>query len=71
MRSTSLTLLELTSAPRGVRDVLNGVPAGSREDVVLDEEAAVLAEEYVSAGVRTRRQWVDAQHIVNLQRIHG
>lgn len=60
---SDLTLLELKSAPAAVRGVLNIVPAESREDVVLDEDAASLAEAYVLAGVLTKKQWFDAQHI--------
>ena len=60
---SDLTLLELAQAPVAVREVLDRVPEGSRERVELTESAAALAQAYVKAGVVTRRQLVDAQHI--------
>ena len=60
---SDLTLLELAQAPVAVREVLDRVPEGNRERVDLTESAAALAQAYVKAGVVTRRQLVDAQHI--------
>jgi len=60
---SDLTLLELARAPVAVREVLDRVPGRNRERVELTESAAALAQAYVKAGVVTRRQFVDAQHI--------
>lgn len=60
---SDLTLLELKSAPAAVREVLDAVRAEFREDILMDEEAASLAEDYLVAGVLSRKQWFDAQHI--------
>lgn len=46
-----------------MQQVLDRVPERNRERVDLTEEAAALAQEYLKAGVVTRRQFVDAQHI--------
>jgi hypothetical protein len=60
---SDLTLLELTQAPVAVWEVLDRVPERNRERVELTESAAALAQAYLKAGVVTRRQLVDAQHI--------
>src|SRR2546427_7376546 len=60
---SDLTLLELTNAPLAVQRVLDRIPQRNRERVELTEAAAALAREYLQAGVVTRGQLVDAQHI--------
>ena len=60
---SDLTLVELAQAPAAVQRVLDRVPEHNRERVELTESAAALAQEYLKAGVVTRRQLVDAQHI--------
>ncbi len=60
---SDLTLIELAQAPVAVQQVLDRVPERHREVVELTESAAALAQAYLKAGVVTRRQLVDAQHI--------
>jgi hypothetical protein len=60
---SDLTLLELQGAPARVRAVLVEVPEAHREYVELTEEAAVLAQRYIDAGVIGAAKRVDAQHI--------
>lgn len=60
---SDLTLLELQGAPEEVRAVVEGIPAGNREDVELTSEARDLADAYISAGVVVPSKLVDAQHI--------
>jgi hypothetical protein len=60
---SDLTLLELQDAPPRVRAVLGDIPVVHREDVELTEEAATLAERYITAGVVVATKRVDAQHI--------
>ncbi|MGE0822348.1 MAG: PIN domain protein [Candidatus Binatia bacterium] len=60
---SDLTLLELQDAPPRVRTALDEIPLAHREDVELTEEAAMLAERYIVAGVVVATKRVDAQHI--------
>ena len=60
---SSLTSLELLSAPAAVRAVLEEVPETHREYVELTEEAAALAHRYVDSGVIGTTNRIDAQHI--------
>jgi hypothetical protein len=60
---SDLTLVELQDAPARVRAVLEEIPLAYREDVELTEEAATLAEWYITAGVVVASKRVDAQHI--------
>ena len=60
---SDLTLLELQGAPASVRAVLEEVPEVHREYVELTEEAALLAQRYIDAGVIGAAKRVDAQHI--------
>ena len=46
-----------------MRAVLEEVPAEHREYVELTEEAAILAQRYIDAGVIVATKRVDAQHI--------
>lgn len=60
---SDLTLAELDAAPPQVRSVLGSVPTESIEEVVFGEEAANLADHYISAGVVGAASLEDAQHI--------
>jgi hypothetical protein len=60
---SDLTLVELQDAPARVRAMLEEIPLAYREDVELTEEAAILAERYITAGVVVASKRVDAQHI--------
>ena len=60
---SEITLLELERAPEDVRAVLDRVPEAYREEIELTEEAAELAEYYISAGAVSDKQRTDAQHI--------
>lgn len=60
---SDLTLLEIRLAPMEVTRYLDTVPASAREIVELSEEASVLADSYLRAGVLAPTKLVDAQHI--------
>lgn len=60
---SDLTLVELQDAPANVRAVLEEVPEAHREYVELTEEATILAQQYIDAGVIGATKRVDAQHI--------
>ena len=60
---SSLTSLELLSAPADVRAVVEEVPKAHREYVEMTAEAAMLAEHYMDSRVIGPANRVDAQHI--------
>ncbi|MEW5937517.1 MAG: PIN domain protein [Candidatus Thermoplasmatota archaeon] len=60
---SEITWLELRRAPDDVRSVVEGIPKTSIENVELTEEAATLANAYVSDGVLDKSKIADAQHI--------
>ncbi len=60
---SSLTSLELRSAPAAVRAVIEEVPEAHREYVELTDEAAALADCYIDSRVISTANRVDAQHI--------
>ena len=60
---SSLTLLELASAPAAVQAALSRVPEADREYVELTEDAVVLADLYIDAGAIGAKNRADAQHI--------
>ena len=60
---SSLTLLELASAPAAVQAALSRVPEADREYVELTEDAVVLANLYIDAGAIGVKNRADAQHI--------
>ncbi len=60
---SDLTMLELSLAPAEVRTALDEVPEAHREYVGLTEEAALLAQRYVTEKVIGGAKQVDAQHI--------
>ncbi len=60
---SSLTLLELASAPAAVQAALGRVPEADREYVELTEDAVVLANLYIDAGAIGAKNRADAQHI--------
>ena len=60
---SSLTLLELASAPAAVQAALSRVPEADREYVELTEDAVVLANLYIDAGAIGAKNRADAQHI--------
>ncbi|HEY4592774.1 MAG TPA: PIN domain protein [Thermoanaerobaculia bacterium] len=68
---SDLTVQELAAAPEEVRSHLGTVPEQHIEVLQLDAEAKELAEAYIAEGVIMERMRADAQHIVNLYRIHG
>ncbi|MBI2840735.1 MAG: PIN domain protein [Acidobacteria bacterium] len=67
---STLTVQELAAAPDEVRRHLASVPEAHIETLQLDAEARELAEAYIAEGVITAKMRADAQHIVNLHRIH-
>ena len=68
---STLTVQELAAAPDEVRRHLAAVPEACIETLQLDAEAGELAEAYIAEGVISAKMRADAQHIVNLYRIHG
>ena len=60
---SDITLAELESAPKAVRDVLLPVPKEHMELIEFTEEAGDLAETYLKEGVVPQKSRVDAQHI--------
>lgn len=60
---SNLTVQELAAAPLHVRQHLFDVPEKHIETLLLDEEAAALAEAYIAEGVTSSKMRIDAQHI--------
>lgn len=60
---SDLTLRELEEAPEEVRQNLSALPMESVEYVFLSNEALTLADAYISQGVVTEKNLIDAQHI--------
>jgi predicted nucleic acid-binding protein len=60
---SDLTLQELETAPKNVKDLYQSIPTAFIEYVTLDEEAKFLANKYIEEEVLTRKSFVDAQHI--------
>ena len=60
---SSLTLLELASAPAAVQAALSRVPEADHEYVELTEDAVVLANLSIDAGALGAKNRADAQHI--------
>lgn len=60
---SDLTRAELLTAPLAVRQILESIPDKHILPVKLTAEAAALAEAYISHGVLTSGNKIDAQHI--------
>ncbi|MBI4232314.1 hypothetical protein HY605_03720 [Candidatus Peregrinibacteria bacterium] len=60
---SDIVATELDKAPQNVKDAYANLPDDAVEDVELDEEAEVLAEEYIKANVITRASINDAYHV--------
>ena len=60
---SNLTLAELAGAPPQVREILQTVPESTLEEVIFDQEASELAQEYLAAGVIGATHLEDARHI--------
>ena len=60
---SDLTRRELEGAPENVRKRLLSLPIESIENVLLTEEAELLAQRYIHDGVVTEKHIIDAQHI--------
>ena len=58
-----MTLKELEEAPTKVRKIIEEIPTVYKEYVTLDNEAKVLARNYIEENVATEDFLVDAQHI--------
>jgi len=63
MMISDLTLSELENAPPRVRERFNCVPSGNIRYVELTAEARQLADDYLSEGVVSPKNQVDARHI--------
>ena len=59
---STLTMVELRSAPAAVRAFVEGVPNAHRESIEMTAEAATRAERYVDAGAIGDANRIDAQH---------
>ncbi len=60
---SDLTLAELGAAPGEVQEVVAAVGVDNIEEIDFNEEAADLADQYISAGVIGPASLADAQHI--------
>jgi predicted nucleic acid-binding protein len=60
---SNLTLVELSSAPAKVTEVLKSVPSEFVEEVAASPRAILLANAYMRAGVFPRKSEDDALHI--------
>jgi hypothetical protein len=60
---SDLTLKELENAPAHVKEILGKIPDGSKEYVLLSEEAKKLSLSYIEEGVVSKNYLIDAQHI--------
>ncbi|MCX6149003.1 MAG: hypothetical protein NTX22_00600 [Ignavibacteriales bacterium] len=60
---SDLLNLELINAPRRVRELLNKFPKNCFEYVIFTEEAADLADKYVTEGVVGKTSIEDCRHI--------
>jgi len=60
---SDLTLRELDNAPTHVREILGKIPDGSKEYILLGEEAKKLALSYIDEEVVSKNYLIDAQHI--------
>jgi len=60
---SDLTRRELEKAPENVKKRLSSIPEGNVENILLTEEAEVLAQNYVDDGVVSIKHIADAQHI--------
>lgn len=66
---SDVTLAELEFAPDAVREIIELLPAESKESILKDKLCEKLAELYVNDGAITRRFYEDALHIA-LATIH-
>lgn len=64
---SDITFVELESAPKRVRVMLDEIPENQVELVRFSPEASALAEAYINAGVITRT-WESTHNILRLQR---
>lgn len=60
---STLTLQELNCAPAHVRELLKDIPKGNKIEIEFSEEAAQLAQRYISGNVIRASSRIDAQHI--------
>ncbi|MEW5937857.1 MAG: PIN domain protein [Candidatus Thermoplasmatota archaeon] len=60
---SDLTLREVEDAPKHVKAVIEDISAEHKEFVVLNEEAKILAKQYITEGAISKNYLVDAQHI--------
>lgn len=60
---SQLSLDELQPAPPAVKRVLEAIPSEHIERVNINEEAEMLAEAYIAAGVLSKKGRADALHI--------
>ncbi len=60
---SDLMLREVEDAPEKVREIIINIPDASKEYVILNDEAKILARHYIEEDVVTENYLVDAQHI--------
>jgi len=62
---SSTSLLELSRAPKQVRDLLKSLPEDSIEIVDISDEIESLRDAYINAGVIEEANIFDAEHIAS------
>jgi hypothetical protein len=60
-----ITYDELQGAPEHMRQLIEEMPAGSYENIVMDQEIIKLAEAYISAGALGPTMENDALHVAS------
>ena len=60
---SDLTIQELEFAREEVRSLVALIPESNRVDIIVDDEAIKLAENYITEGALTNKSYNDALHI--------
>jgi predicted nucleic acid-binding protein len=60
---SDLTVQELEFAREEVRNLISRIPEANRVDVIIDDQAIQLAENYITEGALTNKSYNDALHI--------
>ena len=60
---SDLTAQELEFAREEIRNLIIDIPETNRVDIIVDDEAIKLAENYITEGALTNKSYNDALHI--------
>jgi predicted nucleic acid-binding protein len=60
---SAITYSEIQGAPDSVRQLIEDLPAGSYEEISIDQEVRKLAAEYIAAGALAPTMENDALHV--------